>query len=455
MAKPALKKTFDPQILADIIFDLTDCNNFFVAFSGGLDSHVLLHALAKIRDANPHLNLQLTAIHINHNLSANSLSWAEHCQKICAMLNIPCLIKDIFVTKTDIVGKSLEEVARKLRYQAIAAFLPENSCLLTAHQQDDQAETLLLQLFRGAGVRGLAAMPVKTTFGKSLLIRPLLDFSRAALIEYATTNELKWIEDESNASINFDRNFLRLEIMPKLKMRWPGILQTLHRAATNAAEMTLLLDELAAADYLETKASGSRLVISKLLLLSPERQRNLIRYWLKKLHLALPAKTKLLQLQKDVLHARLDANPLVHWDGVEIRRYQGELYAMEPLPKILENLILPWDLTKPLKLPANLGTLIAKNISAATTAKIDLEKISVRFRNFGANCRLKKRTGTKQLKKLFQDWKIPTWQRDRIPLVFFGEEIAVIVGYGYCQNWPDEILIELEASGKNPNNTAN
>jgi len=207
-----------------------------IAYSGGLDSHVLLHAVAAMRAELT--GCEFIAVHINHGLSEKAGQWTKHCANQCEVLNIT--FAHINVDAKNKTGESPEAVAREVRYQAFREFMQPGDCLLTAHHQDDQAETLLIQLLRGAGPRGLAAMPYYSDFAEGWHARPLLNFSRDELHEYAqqtfSQNQSAWIDDESNSDTRFDRNFLRHEIIPKLKARFPGMAATLSRSAGLCAE---------------------------------------------------------------------------------------------------------------------------------------------------------------------------------------------------------------------------
>lgn len=438
----------------------TSSNNFLIAYSGGLDSHVLLHAMAALPTENPAIRLQ--AIHVHHGLSPNADQWAQHCEQVCHNLKIPLQIFKINLEAARINGESLEAAARTERYKIFAQQLQPNQNLLTAHTQNDQAETLLLQLLRGAGPKGLAAMPIMTSFAAGFHLRPLLNNTRTQLEAYAHEHQLQWIEDESNLNPKFARNYLRHAVMPLLAKRWPALNETLSRSAAHCAEASELLDELAKQDLgvraqdsglriqelgVRVQESGIRspgfwllspdswrlntLSISALLKLTPTRQRNVIRYWLEQLQLPLPSTAKLAQLQHDVLHCAQDASPLVTWPGVEIRRYRDTMYAMPPLIAHDATIIISWDLKQPLILPNNLGVLTAAEIF--TDHNFPTAKVTVRFRQGGETCRLKGHHCTSDLKKLFQQWDIPPWLRDRIPLIYVGDKLAVIVGYEVCE----------------------
>jgi tRNA(Ile)-lysidine synthase len=216
--------------IADVLTPYLENHHFLVGLSGGLDSIVLLHLLDKIRDQN-NVSLNFSAIHIHHGLSPHGDEWSEFCKSLCTRLNIHLDI--LKVNARNQSKESPEAAARKARYQAIRSFMDEHTILLTGHHQDDQAETLLVQLLRGAGIKGLASMPVVKSFGKGLLIRPMLFCSRTSILEYAKEHQLRWIEDESNLNLKFDRNFIRHKVMPLLKSRWPSAAKTLARAAEN------------------------------------------------------------------------------------------------------------------------------------------------------------------------------------------------------------------------------
>jgi tRNA(Ile)-lysidine synthase len=396
---------------------------YWIAYSGGLDSHVLLHLFAKLKNSFP---LQLKAVHINHSLSPNANSWQLHCANVCSELAIEFVT--VTVQAKALSGESPEEKAREKRYEVLSGLLAPNDLLLTAHHQDDQAETLLLQMLRGSGPKGLAAMPVMKPCGAGLQARPLLSFTRAELSEYAKTQQLVWIEDESNGDINFSRNYLRREIMPLLKTRWPSVTETFARVASHCAEMQTLCDEMGAADL--ALAAGSMpdtLSVSYLLTLSPARQRQALRMWIKQLNHLVPDTIKLQQIQREILNARSDKNPHVAWKNVDCRRYRDDIFVMKRLPASMAAQILPWNLQQPLKL-SDVGILSAQ-LKQGEGMRADFENVTVRFRQGGEVCQLPKRNFTSSLKKLFWEWNVAPWERPRVPLIFVGEKLAAAPGY--------------------------
>jgi len=405
-----------------VLEKLVATQEFWVAYSGGMDSHVLLHNLTQIRELHP--QLKITAIHIHHALSNNADEWEKHCEQICSDLKVNYVSKKIEIAAHLVKKNGIEAIARKLRYAAFIELLPPHAALLTAHHADDQAETVLLQLLRGAGVKGLAGIAPKINLGQGWLLRPLLNFTRHDLMIYAKHHQLHWIEDESNLNLALNRNYVRAKLLPLIKERWLGATKTLNQVAANALDAGELLDVIAAADYAQIANSDRTLEITKLLDLSPAHQRNVVRFWLKQLNLPVPSRLKLNQILKDVVTCRLDAMPLVHWHGVEVRRYLYKLYAMPPLLSLSQAELI-WNLQHDLVIP-NLGILLATG---------DSMTVEVRFRKGGEKLRPQGRKENHLLSKLFQEWKVPPWQRERIPLIYRDNQLLVVVGYCVGAGW--------------------
>jgi len=403
-----------------------------VGYSGGVDSHVLLHVLAAHRDRWP--ERALAAMYVDHGLQAASASWGEHCARICRDLEVPFRVVRIHAHPAS--GESPEAAARRARYAAFAAELGPDAALLSAHHRDDQAETLLLQLLRGAGPHGLAAMPAGSRLGRSWLLRPLLDLDRADLLVYAQAHELRWIEDASNADAGFDRNYLRHHVLPLLRERWPAMNRTLARSARWCAETADGLDAEAAADL--ARAGTHRpdsLPIPALRELGEQRQRNLLRYWLRQLALPTPDHRQLEHIVRDGLTARRDRQPCIHWPGGEVRRYRDALYAMPPLTPHDARQHWVWrpcaNRYPPLALPG-IGTLVFQEgvgvgVRAAALADAAL---TVRFRQGGERFRPVGRRHGQELKKLWQEAGIPPWERERLPLIYRDRALLAVVGLG-------------------------
>lgn len=399
---------------------LTTSDRLCVAFSGGVDSLVLLHLLAGFRDD---IGFQLRAVHVDHGLQADSTQWAEYCSDCCAQLAVPMELVQLQLQPSR--GESIEAVARTARYQALAQQLQVGELCCTAHHQDDQVETLLLQLLRGSGPRGLAAMPERSVLGEGELWRPLLQVTRVELLAYAQEHQLAWLEDPSNTNQRFDRNYLRHTVLPLLEERWPGIKACLSRSAALSADAAQLLTELAAIDYKQI-CCGDELSISAMQTLSLARQRNVLRYWLEQQGLPLPSAVKLDQMMNEVMPAREDAQPLLCWSGAEVRRFQDKLYAMLPLPSHDAEQVLDWPVGTDLSLPD--GQVLTWQLLLARYTGTPSD-VTVRFRQGGERCRLPKRDGSLSLKNLFQEWAVPPWLRERVPLVYIGDELVWIVGY--------------------------
>lgn len=310
-------------ISSDEITSLTNACHFVIAYSGGLDSHVLLHAMSELQKNNSEFKTQ--AVHVNHQLNPLSDQWALHCQKICADLNISIRIEKINIHLKP--GDSLEENARNARYDILKKYIDKNTILLTAHNLNDQAETFLHQALRGAGPKGLSAMPEKKIFGKSFLIRPLLNISREILEKYARDNKLQWIDDDSNIDPRFTRNYLRHEIFPLLKRRFPAVMGNFARSSRLIAEQEKIISDLIADDFEKIKTDNIKKIdLKKIREFSEEKQRLLLRKWFAQNNLRMPNEKHLKQIQKNVLNAKSDAHPVFQLDDVRIERDRVCIY---------------------------------------------------------------------------------------------------------------------------------
>jgi len=385
-------------------------NTYWVAFSGGMDSHVLLHAIAACRKE---IDSNVKAVYVEHGLQVASQGWAEHCENVCQQLDIPLTI--LHVNAAASKGESPEAAARVARYEALEKLMSDNDVMLTAQHERDQSETVFLQLLRGAGTRGLSAMPELTRLGNGHLLRPLLNISYPSLQAYAQQHDLHWIEDPSNQQSRFDRNLLRQDILPLLRERWPSLDTTVLRVASQQAEAQQLLLELAEQDSDTLIDSTGTLIVSGLLTLSSARQRNVLRYWLECIGMRPPSAKKLAQLQHDVLNAAEDRNPCVAWQGCEIRRYRDRLYAMAPLANLDNNVSLDWQPGETLVLPASSGTLFSHLVKGQGLFLSG--QATLQFRRGGERCQPAGKTSHTSLKKLFQEAGIPPWQRNRTPLI--------------------------------------
>lgn len=388
-----------------------------VGFSGGLDSTVLLHLFARLRERG--LLVELQAIHVHHGLQAVADTWVSHCAQVCQALAVPL---DILHVRTD-QAASLERAAREARYAAFARVLPAKGCLVLGQHRDDQLETLLHRLVRGAGVKGLTGMPDARPLAAGRLWRPLLDEPRAALLAYARNEKLDWIEDPSNADTQLDRNYLRHEVLPRVRTRWPGVDQVMARSARHLAEADELLGELASLDLLRARRGEQpfawvplpSLALAPLQALSEARQRNALRAWLERL-----------TRQPDSAHwagwqalreGGEASDPCWRLEGGSVRRGAGRIWWVpdawqaEPLPAALNG----QETT--LELGGN-GRLIFVGRPAESGWRIG-------YRQGGERLRIPGR-GARDLKRLLNEQAVPPYLRGRLPLLWRGDELLAV-----------------------------
>lgn len=327
-------RMFTVTALKNDIRVLTSATQFVIAYSGGLDSHVLLHAMCALRADISGINIQ--AVHVNHQLNPLSTSWALHCKKICDALSIPFQSETIAVTLKP--GDSLEEQARLARYAALKKYLDDKTVLLTAHNLNDQAETFLLQALRGAGPKGLSAMPVQKKIDDSVLIRPLLSFSRNELESYAHDNKLQWIEDDSNVDPRFRRNFLRHDIFPLLIKEFPGVMNNFSRSARLIAQNEKKVTEITRLDFEKLKTDDLKKINLVVLREFPmEQQKLLLREWFYQNQLRMPNEKHLTQILRDVVQAGPEAKPIFRLENSDIRRDRLFLYLTTTCCRIEPN----------------------------------------------------------------------------------------------------------------------
>lgn len=411
------------QTLRTFLAAFPQTTSFWVAFSGGLDSQVLLHAVSQVVP-----RTRLRALHIDHGWHAQAKVWAKACQDYCVKQDIACEV--IVVNAQPQPGESPEAAARQARYHALATRLPPGDGLIMAHHQDDQAETVLLQLLRGSGLKGLAAMSEVMPFAEGFLLRPFLNLTRADLLAYAQQHSLSWIEDHSNFDLRFNRNFIRHQVIPLLKQRWPALHKTLARAAAHSAEAQQLLDECGQEDYQTVSGDAiHQLRISALLKLSPARQRNCLRYWFTQQALLLPSQQQLQQILA-LLHSKSDARPHVSWGSAHVRRYRDWLYCFDHSFEPIAFSSIQWDLQHALILPHGQLNVECRMGQGLVCQRIDTSAITVRLRHGGERFHPQGRVGSHPLKKLFQEWGVPPWERDRIPLIFHKETLVAVPNYG-------------------------
>lgn len=382
-----------------------------VAFSGGLDSTVLLAALARLGGSVP-----VRAAHVDHGIHADSTRWEAHCAVVAAALGVEFTAVRVSVDAAS--GLGLEAAARDARYRALAGLMVPGEWLLTAHHGDDQLETLLLRLLRGTGVRGLRGIIPFGAFGPGFLARPLLAFTRAELEAQARAWELDWLEDPANRELRHDRSYLRARVVPALVERWPAAARHAQRLAAQMAEAEELLGALAAEDALGL-AAPCCLPRARLLALAPARQRNLLRHLLRSVGLPTPSASKIEELRGALLTARAEAQPLVRWPGGEGRVYRGSLYLAEPLPAAS-----PGDTAgvvrtgQPWSGPEGRVALVPADDGVGVPQSWVDAGLTLKFRAGGERFRPRGRRHHYSLKHLFQERGILPWMRSRVPLLF-------------------------------------
>ncbi len=404
----------------------------WIAFSGGLDSTVLLHLASSLRDRGAIGTL--CALHIHHGLQAEADQWVEQVTRVCRALAVPLQVERVALAGDD----NLEARARAARYQVFARVLKAGDCLLMAHHQRDQAETLLYRLCRGSGPRGLAAMPETRPLGAGHLRRPLLDYPRAALEDYARMHRLVWVEDPSNGDPRFDRNYLRAEILPGLTRRWPEAERQLARTAAHCAEEQALLCAYAREELAALRIAGAGLLAgtpaldwAALAACAPARQRLLLRTWLVDLGCALPQSAQLERICADLLTPRVDAEPCFQQPDWMLRRYRTGLYWL-PVPAAA----IPCSIdVQPgcQALPGN-GQLCWQVRPGA--GLVPGTALSLRYRDESAEplrFALTGRRGRKSLKKWCQEQGVPPWLRGRLPLLFRADELVAVAGLGVLE----------------------
>ena len=411
---------------------------YWIAFSGGLDSTVLLTLCHAIWQTIP---LSLKVIHIDHSVHPQSHVWAKTCRLMCQSLQLPCLVEK--VTMTPKTNESLEAVLRQARYAIFQSLIHQGDMLLTAHHANDQAETLLLQLFRGCGPKGLSSMPIVKSLGQGFLGRPLLSVERRVLAQYARVHQLTWIEDESNYNMQWMRNYIRHDVMPYLQRRIPALTQILSRTASHCAESQILLEEFSSTMLKDLSDSKDKtLSISRLLTLNERLQRLALRTWIHHLGFPLPDTKKLNRILDTVLLAKKDRMPHVSWGKCVIRRFRDDLYLLPHPPTHHRLCQVNWDCRVPLLLEG-IGLLsVQSHLGKGLREEID--RVTVRFRQGGERLALHSKQ-RQTLKNLFQAWQVPTWERDRIPLLFKDDECIGVVGYAIAQPYkalPNEVGCE-------------
>ncbi len=403
---------FAPRLLANIQ-QLTPSQLFCVALSGGLDSLVLLRTLVAL--SKQQCGWRIRAIHVNHHLHSDADQWQQFCQNVCDELAVELMTQSITLDIHN--GQSIEAQAREKRYAVLQQQLQPNEVLLTAQHQDDQAETFLLQLMRGAGIKGLSAMPWVKPLGEGYLVRPMLDFTREEIQYYAQQQNWHWCIDPSNDNSRFERNYLRWHVLPELKKRWPSLTTVLARSASHCATAQTLLEEYLQADLITCVDVQNKLDCQKLIKFSVPRQLALLRYWLAQQQFALPSTKQLAQLYQSLVLSREDAAPKFNYDTVIIRRFKNKLFANQ---------------TEAVSM-VDQSEILQKAHQQGLPKDLNRDKLSIRFYQGGEKLYLPGRTFRHRLKKCWQQWQVPSWQRKTIPLIYYNDELIMVLDYVYSK----------------------
>lgn len=404
--------------------NLHNIKTWCLAYSGGIDSQVLLHLL--------HLTkLDVTAVYIDHGLQAISTEWARHCAYQCQQFDVPFQV--ISVDAQPKKGEGPEAAARTARYSALKTCVQNGVCLLTAQHQDDQSETVLLQLLRGAGAAGLSAMPELSVFSAGWHYRPLLGNTQQSILDYAEQHNLTWVDDPTNQQQDYYRNYLRHTVIPNIKERWPSLDKTLSVFAQQQAENTQLLTVLGNIDLQAALIEDDCLDITVLKNFDDARLRNLLRCWAKCSNFSTPSRAVLMQIVRQLQGESHDTHSLVNWAGVEVRRFRDRLFILKSL-KHDASQVFELEPGEPLIISSIEKTIIiqpqdmSENFYVLSKDILSLP-LSIRFRQGGELLKPAGRSGSHTLKSLFQEAAVPSWQRDRIPLLYADDELVAVVGY--------------------------
>jgi len=447
--------TFEVNNLSEHLNKFNKANHLYVGYSGGLDSHVLLHVIIELIGKK-----RITAVHVNHQLSSNSDIWQKHCEDRCLEIGVDIICKTVSIKNR---GTGIEDAARNARYSVFEKLLKKNDLLILAHHADDQIETMLFRLFRGSGIKGMSGMPISRLLGNGELFRPLLPFFRRDLESYASANQINWIEDDSNLDIAFDRNFIRHKLIPTINERWPNSSFKLNRSANIFAESDFLINILAQKDFKIVKEVSERvgwsISIDKLNGFEIIRQKNILRYWFNLHNLTLPSHAVLDNALNQMIGSKIDAEPIVSWGDLQLRRFNKKLYLL-PLNfedpnysvknkkgrELLEKNSIKWDGSSHLILPDSSSLCVKLKMKGGL--RIDVKKnLEIRFRSGGERCKPQGRSGSNTLKKLFQEYSLEPWLRNNIPLIYIDNRLAAVGDLWVCDEFcaePDELGIQLE-----------
>jgi tRNA(Ile)-lysidine synthase len=436
-SKPNSADSIEAAVGAALKLVLFPGAKLVLGLSGGMDSVVLLEVLRRLGGP---LGFRLSCVHVNHGISPNARRWAAFCARRCKRHGIALALHRVDLEPYRAEG--VEAAARRARYQVYAR--QDADFVALAQHLDDQAETLLLQLLRGAGVKGGAAMPLlrdqhsgkRKSARAPAILRPMLAVPRAQIEAYARVNKLEWVEDESNTDTRYDRNYLRHQVLPVIGKAFPGYRATLSRAARHLAEADEVLSELARADA-EKIVLGNKLAVAGLNRLGTARAKNLLRWLLQQYDATLPEADRLDEALRQLVHARDDATVRVVLGTHELRRYAGEAYLMPLLADPPSELERRWDGKRACALPELGGVLRFARTEGTglSQALIRSKVVWIRLRVGGEKLRLQPNGSTRSLKNLLQEARMPPWERERLPLIYCADTLVAVPGLGVASGW--------------------
>ncbi len=422
---------FQPQSVAEILFrklNIDESSQFLIAYSGGMDSTALLHAVAGIFGATG--ADRVTALHCNHGIHPDSNDWEAHCAEMCAQFGVGHASVRLDLGRE---GPISEGRAREARYAWFREQIGDHGVLLTAHHQADQAETLILNLVRGASLRGISAIQPVSEFGKGLLVRPMLGFDRDQIAAYVERKNLAYIDDPANQDLRHSRNYVRSQVMPAIENRWPSAAKRIANSAKLLSQARHALDELAMEDmsHCVTRgrgyfSEGDQLLVESIRELSRFRQVNMLRYWIRTTGFSEPEQ-KMLDNFIDRVVLSDSGSGQMCWNECSLRKYKGALYLARTrrLPDSDEQ--ISWDLKEPLEIAsAGIRLSLVPAFESGFLADLLPKTGVVRFRRGGEQMTLGRCTHSTKLKKILNQAEVPAWERSILPLIYFGDELAAV-----------------------------
>jgi len=406
-----------------------DATGLVVALSGGMDSSCLATAAALLRPA-PFRQLPVRVVHVDHGLQAAAATFRNRCSELCAKLDIPLEIIAVRVEYAP--GESIEAAARTARYRALAQALRTGECLMTAHHEEDQAETVLLQLLRGAGLKGISAMPICRSLGTGWHLRPLLDVKKRDLVRFAAAHAIESVADPMNQDMRFDRAYLRAHVWPLIAARWPGAAVALSRTALHVADAQALLDQ-SAAGVVQKLLDGDALSVAGLRVLPDTERLNALRHWIASHSVPLPSTARLTEALRQIIEAEADHLPVVVWAGHALRRYRDRVFLTgATVPHVVD--LEGWHVVpgSVLRLGDGLGTLRWSAQAGGLNAALLPTHVSVRRRRGGESlkpreaARVAQSVPTRTVQHLCQSLGVLPWMRQALPLIYAGANLVAI-----------------------------